>query len=381
MTHNRISRLRRRLDPHQAFALDCAEIAAEKLNTGRMDRRTFVKVMGLLGVAPAALAGRARAAEGEIVIVNWGGPAVDAYHKAFGVPFEEASGLEVVIDGTGPLGSKIKAMVEAGAVVWDVCDTGLGTTLNLGDAGVLEEIDYDVVDKSKFNEEFAYVHGVPNYLFSYVLAYNSEEVDRAPTSWADFFDFDTFPGFRTMRQQPDGQMEAVLLSEGIAPEDLYPLDIDRAIAKIREVKDDIIFWTSGSMSQQLFRQREVVMGNIWHTRANLVRGETGEAVDWIWDGGILTAGMWNVPKGNPAGKDAAMRFIASSQDPEQQVMLLEMMGNGPANPAAAALVPEAFKRVDPGQPAAAAVQVPFNGYWWRENLDVATDKWLEAISS
>ena len=34
-----------------------------------------------------------------------------------------------------------------------------------------------------------------------------------------------------------------------------------------------------------------------------------------------------------------MRFIAHAQDPQSQVELFKMFGNGPANPAAAALIP------------------------------------------
>ncbi|MCR9072517.1 MAG: ABC transporter substrate-binding protein [Alphaproteobacteria bacterium] len=369
------------------FARDCVEIASERLAKGEIDRRTFMKAIAFLGAVPTAVAlggGQANAA-GEIVIVNWGGPAVDAYQKAFGEPFEKATGVKVVIDGTGPLGSKIRAMVEANAVTWDVCDTGAGTTLVLADAGVIEEIDYSIVDKSKVLPEFAFDHGVVNYMFSFILAYNKETVGKVPTGWADFWNTADFPGFRTMRKQPNGMMEACMQALGRSPKDVYPIDIDSAVDKFKEIKDDVIIWGSGSQSQQLFREGEVVMGNIWHTRANLLRRDMNGAVEWTWAGGCVAPGMWNVPKGNPAGKDTAMQFIASSQDPAQQVELFKIMGNGPANPAAADLVPDDLKAYDPGQPGNLSQQVPFNGNWYREmhssgktNDQYSREKWLEA---
>ncbi|MGF1526716.1 MAG: ABC transporter substrate-binding protein [Candidatus Competibacterales bacterium] len=379
------------LDDHNDFARDCAEIAATRLARGQISRRDFLLALGALGLIPGALTSSARAADKpqEIVCVNWGGPAIDAYQTAWGQPFKDETGVEVVIDGTGPLASKIRAMVQAGAVTWDVCDTGAGTTLVLGGQGLLEEIDYDIVDPSKLLEPFAYSHGCVNYLFSFALAYNKERVPRAPTGWQDFWDLEAFPGMRTMRKQPNGMLEACMLAAGRTPDAVYPIDLDLAMAKIKEIKDSVIFWGSGSQSQQLFRTGEVVMGNIWHTRANLLRQEMDGAVEWLWKDAVLAPGMWNVPVGNPAGKEWAMRFIASTQVPERQISLFKAMGNGPANPAAAALVPEELRAFDPGQPEHVALQVPFNGDWYNSpspksgltNDEYSRELWLDAITS
>lgn len=373
-------------DDEELFQQDCAEIAKERYLSGEIDRRTFAKALAFLGAVPAfaTLGGRSAKAAEELVVVNWGGPAVKAYEEAFGKPFEEATGVKVVIDGTGPLGSKIRAMVEAKNVTWDVADTGAGTTLVLGDAGVIEEIDYSIVDKSKVLEQFAFQHGVANYMFSFVLAYNKKRLEKVPTSWADFWNLKDFPGARTMRKQPNGMMEACMQAAGRSKDEVYPIDIDLAVSKYKEIADDVIIWGSGSQSQQLFREGEVVMGNIWHTRANLLRRDMKGDVAWTWNQGCIAPGMWNVPIGNPAGKDTAMNFIASAQDPEQQIVLFEAMGNGPANPAAASMVPEDMRAYDPGQPDNLALQVPFNGLWYREdygngktNDQVSREKWLE----
>lgn len=347
------------------FARDCVEIAATRLARGEIDRRGFLAALAGIGaLSSAGFATHARAADGELVIVNWGGPAVDAYQNAWGLPFTEASGIEVVVDGTGPSSSKIRAMVEAGAVTWDVCDTGAGTTLVLEKAGVLQPIDYSVVDKERVVQDYAYDYGVANYLFSYVLAYNKTRFETPPNSWADFWDLEAFPGMRTMRKQPDGQLEAAMMAAGKSIEEVYPIDLDLAMSKFREIRDNVIVWGSGSQSQQLFRSMEVDMGNIWHTRANLLNQDMRGDVEWTWNQGVATAGMWNVPKNNPAGTTAAMDFIASTQDPERQVQLFLTMGNGPANPDAAPLVPEDRKWADPGQPEHWAMQRKLDARWY-----------------
>ncbi|WP_420394340.1 ABC transporter substrate-binding protein [Acuticoccus sp.] len=353
------------------FARDCIEIAATKLARGEIGRRGFLAAIGAMGaLAATGPWSKAFAQAEELVVVNWGGPAVEAYQKAWGEPFTEETGIEVIIDGTGPLLSKIRAMVESGAVTWDVCDTGAGTTLVLQKANVLEPIDYSIVDKAKIVQDYAYEYGAANYLFSFILAYNKARLDSEPQNWVDFWDTAKFPGGRTLRQQPNGMLEAAMFAAGRSKEEIYPIDMDLAREKFAEIRDDVIVWGSGSESQQLFRNGEVVMGNIWHTRANLLNQDMRGDVVWTWNDGIVTAGMWNVPKGNPAGTEAAMKFIASSQDPEQQVELFKMMGNGPANPAAAPLVPEDMRYIDPGQPENFAKQIKQDARWYEADSGV-----------
>lgn len=350
------------------FARDCVEIAATRYARGEFDRRAFLTALGAIGMVSAAGFGsKAHAAEGEIVVVNWGGPAVEAYQNAWGQPFEQDTGIKVVIDGTGPASSKIRAMVEAGAVVWDCCDTGLGTTLVLDKAGLLQPIDYSVVDKSKVVDGYAYDAGVANYLFSYILAYNKAKLAEAPQNWADFWNLDKYPGMRTMRKQPDGQLEAAMMAAGRSIDEVYPIDIELAMSKFREISDNVIVWGSGSQSQELFRTGEVDLGNIWHTRANLLHDDMNGDVTWTWNQGIATAGMWNVPKNNPAGLDKVMQFIASTQIPERQVILFMAMGNGPANPAGAPLVPDDMRWKNPSEPENWAKQAKMNGQWYEED--------------
>ncbi|MFX4377305.1 hypothetical protein ABTA44_19850, partial [Acinetobacter baumannii] len=82
----------------------------------------------------------------------------------------------------------------------------------------------------------------------------------------------------------------------------------------------------------------------------------GDRIQFTFDQGVLFAGAWIVPKGNPAGK-LAWKFIASAQDPQSQVELFKRVGNGPINPAASALVPADMKALDCGSPENFAKQV------------------------
>jgi putative spermidine/putrescine transport system substrate-binding protein len=316
------------------------------------------------------------------VLSNYGGDAATAMAEAWGAPFERDTGTKVVIDGSGPTAGRIRSMVESRRVTWDVCDSGPGTTLELGALNMLEEMDWSIVDRAAvLDPKFTYRWGIANYTFSFILAYDKAKFGGdPPKSWADFWDVRKYPGKRTMWSRNIlGICESALMADGVPPDRLYPLDVDRAMRKLRELKPHIIGWQSGAMSQDLLRSGEVVMGNVWNTRTMLLNRDTQGRIDWTWNQGILAPGVWVVPKGNPAGKEAAMRFIASTQDPQRQITLLRLMGQGPANPAASPLVPADLAKINPSSAENARVQAIFDGEWYGQHQSRTLERWMDLL--
>lgn len=363
------------------FVRDCLSILREKTQGKLVHRRQFLGALAVLGVAPAGLRlTRAHAASDELVVVNWGGDALETYDKAWVGPFNAGSDVRAVLDGSGPSSGRIKAMVESGAVVWDVCDRNLPASIELGREDLLEKVDWTIVDPGQLRDIHRSDWGVGSYLYSFVLTWDSEALPDKPASWADFWNVGEFPGTRTLRNNIEGMLEAALLADGVAPQDIYPIDVERAFAKIAEIKEHTIFWTSGSQSQEFFRSREVTMGNIWNTRAMMLRTETDGRVQFDFNQGILFAGAWIVPRGNPAGAKA-WDFIASTQDPQSQVELFRMSGNGPINPAASALVPAEMQVDDPGNPENYARQIAVDAGWYADNYAEVLNRYTDLIAS
>jgi putative spermidine/putrescine transport system substrate-binding protein len=365
------------------FSRDCFELLREKADGKVVSRRGFLAACAALGVSPTLFKiTPAQAADKELVLVNFGGDAIKAFTAAWVEPFMAKNpGVKMVVDGSGPTSGKIKAMVESGSVTWDVVDRNLVAAVELGGQGLLDEIDYSIVDRTKVRPEHASKWGVGSYIYAYPLVYDTTawKGSKAPT-WADFFNVKDFPGKRTLRKHIDGQLEAALIADGVDPKKLYPLDVKRALEKIRSIKDHIIFWSSGSESQQLFRNKEVVMGNLWNTRSTVLRKETEGRVDFTFNRASVWVGAWMVPKGAKGGKDT-FRFMASSQDPAQQVELFKMLGNGPVNPAAAELVPQDLRAINPGSPENYAMEVPADAEWYAANSATALNQYLEMTAS
>lgn len=359
------------------FQKDALKLLTQRARQGLVDRRAVLTGLAALGVLPLG-ARLARAASGELVVVNWGGDAIPAFEEAFTKSFEAASGMNVKIDGAGPTKGAMRAQAESGAIAWDVCDADPGSTKSLASEGIIEPTDYSVVDRAKIQQGFDYEYGPANYFYSYVIAYDAARFgDDPPKNWVDFWNVEKYPGKRTLYKWMSGSMEAALMADGVAPEDLYPLDQDRAIAKLEELKPHIVsFWESGAESQQLMRDGEASMGLLWHTRANLVEQDTGGGVAWTYDQGMIAPSGWTVLKGNPAGPEAAMQFIAHCQDPERQVELLRLLGSGPTNPAAHALVPAELARLNNSSPENFPQQVLMDMEWYAENYGAALDRFL-----
>ncbi|WP_439816364.1 ABC transporter substrate-binding protein [Zavarzinia sp. CC-PAN008] len=366
------------------FQQDLMELAADRMAKGALSRRDFLQAALLVGGATVVggqvvLTRPVSAAAKEIVVANFGGDGVAFWGEAWGQPFTADTGIAVKIDGASPLAGKIKAMVESGKVTWDACDADGFLCDQLGNQGILAEVDYTVIDKAMIRDGWAWKHGFANYTYSFVLAYNKETFPAAPPTWMDFFDTAKYPGKRTMWKWQMGAMEACLLADGVPPDQLYPLDVDRAIRKAKSLGDNVIYWDSGAESQDMFLNDEVVMGNIWNTRASVIEKDTDGKIVYTWAQGIFCPGAFVVPKGNPAGADVN-KFLASTLKPERQIKLLELLGNGPSNPAASANLPPELQPKDPGFEANLKQQIYRNEAWYTEHYDAAVEKWVDGIS-
>lgn len=364
---------------------DPLNLMAAKAVGGGISRRRFTQLgMMLLGGSVLALRGTpALADSGQLVLVNWGGDAVAAYDSAYGAPFAAATGVAVRQDTSGPTEGAITAQVQSGKPAWDIVDTDPFSAATLGKQGMIEPIDYAIVDKARIREGFAWEYSVAGYFYSYIIAYDATRFgDNPPTSMADFFDIEKYPGKRGMYKWGGGMWEALLLADGVAPDALYPLDIERAHAKLAAFKEHVAgFWGGGAESQSLLLNGDASMALIWSTRSRLIEEDSGGDIKFTWAQGLVAPGAFAVIKGNPGGVENAMNFIASAQDPERQLVMFEALGQGPANPETDALIPEELRIYNPVDPANYAQQIPLDMAWYEQNYSAALDAYLKIISA
>ena len=150
-------------------------------------------------------------------------------------------------------------------------------------------------------EAYRSPYSVAYEFYSSVLAYSQKKYPegRTPNSWADFWDVKKFPGRRALRNHPIATLEAALMADGVAPDKLYPLDVDRAFKKLEEIKPHItVWWTSGAQSAQLLNDGEVDMVMAWNGRVSALAKE-GAKVAFTYNQGILQSTSLCILKGAP----------------------------------------------------------------------------------
>jgi putative spermidine/putrescine transport system substrate-binding protein len=152
-----------------------------------------------------------------------------------------------------------------------------------------------------------------------VLVWNTKALaGKKPTSTADLFNVKDFPGKRCLYKYPvsAGTLEVALLADGVTADEMYPIDVNRALAKLGTIKNDIVWWESGSTVLQLLNNGECAMGMVWTGRVYDAIVNQKLPLDFTWNGGLTTAAYFAVPKGAPNSKvgQAAMAMWILDHD-------------------------------------------------------------------
>jgi putative spermidine/putrescine transport system substrate-binding protein len=155
-----------------------------------------------------------------------------------------------------------------------------------------------------------------------VLVWNTEALGgKTPTSTADLFNTSEFPGKRCLYKYPvsAGTLEVALLADGVPADAMYPLDVDRALAKLDTIKADTVWWESGSTVIQLLNNGECAMGMVWTGRVYDAIVNQGLPLDFTWSGGLTTAAYFAVPKDAPEPKTGMAAMAMWILDREGQI--------------------------------------------------------------
>ncbi|WP_029370969.1 ABC transporter substrate-binding protein [Mycobacterium sp. UM_WWY] len=268
-----------------------------------------------------------------LTFVSYGGIFQDGQTKAAIEPFAQQSGAKVLQDGPTE-NSKIKAQVDTKNVTWDVVDsTNVFTAKNCGK--LFMPLDTSIVDISKLPAGTKTDDcSVPAMGYGLIVVYNTKKYGaNPPKTWADFYDTAKFPGKRAIEGVPGeldpGVLEGALLADGVAPNAIYPIDLDRAMAKMNTIRKDTIFWTTGAQSQQLIESGQVDMALVWSGRAYSAV-KNGASFAPMWNQWMPEADTIAVPVGakNPKASMALINFYLGAQ---QQAKLAELTSYSPIN--------------------------------------------------
>ncbi len=329
-----------------------------------------------LGLAPMLLS---QASANELVIVGWGGSYQEAQREAYFEPFEKASGIKVHEDTyDGGVGA-LRARVESGTAQWDVVDVE-DADLAVGcEEGLFETIDWSKVRAEEdFIPEAVSECGVGTIIYSFVFAYDGARVQGTPQSWSDFFDVTKYPGKRSLRKGPKGNLELALLADGVPSDEIYSTlatseGVKRAFAKLGTLGDNLIWWEAGAQPVQLLASGEVVFTSSYNGRITSAAQSEKRDFHIVWNQQLYDTDSWVILKGSTK-LDQAYDFLKFASDPQNQKNLPNLIAYGVTTKEATAQIdPEVLKNI-PSNPENLAKGLKVNTEFWLDNLDRLTEQ-------
>ncbi len=356
----------------------------------------------VLGAAVAALLPSAALAQ-DMTIVSWGGAYSASQDNAYHQPYMANNpGVNIINDESSPEGvAKLRAMNEAGNIPWDVVVVVAAAAMRLCDEGLAMEIDHNewlaaAPDGTPASEDFGDLIVsdcfIPQIVYSTTFGYRTDMVgDTAPTSVCAIFDLEAYPGKRSLEKRPINNVEWALLCDGVAQDDLYdvlstPEGVDRALAKLRTIKDQVIWWAAAAESIQLLADGEVVIASSYNGRLFSTIVEQNQPVAMLWDYQVFDLDGWIIPVGLSEERLArAKDYIFFATDTQRLADQAKYISYGPARLSSAPLVGKhAELGIDmaphmPTDPDNAKHTILYNYEWWADNRDDVDEKfqaWL-----
>jgi putative spermidine/putrescine transport system substrate-binding protein len=274
--------------------------------------------------------------------------------------------------------AKIKAMVDAKNVEWDVVQAiGMWVPQKTSSGELWEALDYSKIATDGVPKEMVETHGVAVATFAQTLAYNTDAfpAGKRPNSWADFFDTAKFPGKRGMLNQPRYSLEIGVMADGVAMDKVYPVDVDRSLKRWDTIKNNVLFWEQWPQAPTLLASGELAMSLSSQARIlGLLQEEKNAPIALVWNQGIMTIDYLSVPKGAKR-KDNAFKLISWMLDAKRQADYAKDTAVGPSNAKALELVDEKTREVLPSYHYQKGELVGVDSIWWAANLEKLTERW------
>jgi putative spermidine/putrescine transport system substrate-binding protein len=339
----------------------------------RISRRAML-VAGATALATPYIA---RAAAKSIVIATSGGALEAAFDTAYYKPFTAKTGI-AIIKAVNTY-AKLKAMVDANAVEWDVMQVDSTAAAGFARQGLFEKLDYSGIVKGDLIAGAAQEYYVQCDVAAACIAWNTKNVKPAqvPTTWAELWDLKRFSGQRGLWKQPYQTFELALMADGVAPDKLYPIDVKRALKSLDRIKSDIFWWANGAQSAQVLIDGDIAAGMAWNGRLYDPK-QHGAPVDFSFNQALFVSDSLVLPRG-VKNKAEAMEFITFALQPQQQANFAKALPYGPTNKKALALLDPPRLAVLPSSEHNLALGVFQNFDWWADNGPKAAetfDSWL-----
>lgn len=332
-----------------------------------MKNRRFLGTLGVIAIVAAACGGGASPkpspdlpqsigpGEGALNLIIWAGYAergeVDPAYD-WVTPFETATGCKVSTTDMGSSAEGVQLM-ESGQ--YDGGSFSGNATDRLMASGTVAPVNVSLLSnyanvfeglKMKgHNSKDGVPYGVPHGRGPNLLAYNTEAVTPAPTTWDPIWeggaeyagkisiygysDFIADAAIHLMATKPDLKITN--------PYQLNQAQFDAAIALLKQLDDNgAVYWGSYSDQVSAYAAGDVVVGTTWQFQVNLLQAE-GEPIEAILpeEGSTGWSDTWMIKKG-AAHPNCMYLWMNHMMSAEANGQATVWFGEAPTSPQACA---------------------------------------------
>jgi putative spermidine/putrescine transport system substrate-binding protein len=353
------------------------------------DRRSFNPrltrrgaVLGCLSAAAAAPLGQvALAAESAVNVSAYGGIVNEYLAKTFGVPFEKQTGIKVNWGSNASLALAKLQNTSGTPAQWDIVVLTGAEYLTAIDQKLIAPWDYSVIDATNIPPEYKQSHGVKFSLYLWVMAWDKRVISdaQAPKTLAEFWDTGKYKGKRSLYSNvSDGSiLEFALLADGVKLDQLYPLDIDRALRSLERLGRDNIIWHSTNQEPvQQLTSGAVPLATAFDGRL-IAANRSGGQIGFTADYSAVSGNPYCVIATSERKREAfqLLNFMLTNTEADAEYM--KLTNYAVPNTKALALVPQNVLDILPTSPALKDKVFVKDDVWWAQNLAKATAKFKE----
>jgi putative spermidine/putrescine transport system substrate-binding protein len=341
-----------------------------------------------------------------LVVASWGGGYGQAQERALFRPFTTDTGhkIELAANGGGAL-KDLEAQKDQGAggkPVWDLVSLGGDVAAKACDAGLLRRLDATAIfgeaNAAAVRDDF--IPGsiqpcaIASTVWSTVILFNKPAFSKgAPATVQDLFDVAKFPGKRALPKGGKYVLELALIADGVEAGKVYETlatedGVARALAKLGQLKNDIVWWERGQEPLKLLASNKVSMAVAYNGQAFTAAAGRRDSLGFVWDGQIYHFDLWAIPQ-NAKHPRTAREFINYASAPERMAAQTKWFAYGPARLSALAKVgkhAELDLDMAPYLPTSRdnfKNTLAFNGQWWTEHGSMVSERldgWMKTAS-
>lgn len=309
----------------------------------------------------------------DLTVTVFGGRLGETLKTVMITPFREETGLDVVTDDRDWGIGVVRTRIEGGSNTWDVVATEDIEAIQGCDEGLFAELDKSMLPNLDKYAVEPLDCGLPQVLYNMGIAYRKDSGTDAPKDWTDFWDVEKWPGKRSMYKSPRDSLEAALLADGVAREDVYDVlsteeGVNRAFDKLGELKPNLIWWTNAGQARQMQASGETVMSATFDSGIHYMNKNEGTNLGVVLKDAITHVDYWVIVNGTPQLENA-YKFLQYASQAEPQSGISNTMYLSVPNQDSLALTEEAMRPLLSANPDNRAQALESSAKFWLDNFD------------